>query len=540
MSLTLFKSMKPLKKFGISGICLIGSLLLLSPSLAAEGVGSAYRDALAAAVKDDTILQQWYHDTGAASLWVGPEDARRREAFFAALSGVADHGLPVARYGAAELKASFAKAYSEGDLARIEAEMSRAFLRYAKDISSGMLEPRKIDETIVRDIAIVPPDLLLERIALEDPAGVLQDLLPKSAIYARLMHEKLKLESLLGKDAWGAPVPQVTLKPGQSGEAVVALRDRLVAMDYMARSLSRDYDADLKAAVERFQAAHGLPVDCVAGKETLAQINASPEERLRSVIVAMERERWMEIDRSGRLIWVNLPDFTAKIVDDGKTTFSTRAVIGREDMARRTPEFSDSMSYMVVNPSWGVPRSITVGEYLPLLQRNRNAVGHIDVVDNRGRVIPRSKINFGAYNARNFPYSMRQPPGDSNALGKVKFMFPNQYNIYLHDTPSKSLFANDLRAYSHGCIRLAEPFDFAHALFMLQSPQIEQEFQRTLKTGKETTVKLEENVPIHLVYYTAYPEENGKMGYRRDIYGRDGRLWAALEKAGVVIGPLSH
>src|SRR5690606_14331674 len=162
-------------------------------------------------------------------------------------------------------------------------------------------------------------------------------------------------------------------------------------------------------------------------------------------------------------------------------------------------------------------RSIIVGECLPLMKNNYNAVSDFLVVDSRGMMVLRGSINFAAYNARNFPYSMRQPPGDANALGKVKFMFPNQYNIYLHDTPSKSLFKEDVRAYSHGCIRLADPFDFAHALFSTQSDAVEDEFDATLKTGRETTVKLDKKVPIHLVYYTAYPEGKGRMGYRRDV-----------------------
>jgi murein L,D-transpeptidase YcbB/YkuD len=188
---------------------------------------------------------------------------------------------------------------------------------------------------------------------------------------------------------------------------------------------------------------------------------------------------------------------------------------------------------MVINPSWGVPRSIIVKEYLPLLQANPNAVSHLQVIDGRGRVVPRGAVNFAGYTARNFPFALRQPPSDDNALGLVKFMFPNPYNIYLHDTPSKSLFAKEVRAYSHGCIRVADPFDLAHALLSVQSQDAEAEFDTKLKTGDETTVKLLEKVPVHLVYFTAYPGPKGRISYRRDIYGRDAALFAALSAAGV-------
>ncbi|MFZ1345962.1 MAG: L,D-transpeptidase family protein, partial [Tabrizicola sp.] len=162
-----------------------------------------------------------------------------------------------------------------------------------------------------------------------------------------------------------------------------------------------------------------------------------------------------------------------------------------------------------------------------------NAVGHLQVIDGRGRVVSRGSVNFAAYNARTFPFALRQPPSDGNALGKVKFMFPNQYNIYLHDTPSKSLFDKEVRAYSHGCIRVADPFDLAHELLSWQTDNAEAEFEAALETGRETTVKLKQSLPVHLVYFTAYPDAKGRMSYRRDVYGRDAVLWDALQSAGV-------
>lgn len=163
--------------------------------------------------------------------------------------------------------------------------------------------------------------------------------------------------------------------------------------------------------------------------------------------------------------------------------FSFKNLVWLHPADQRSPEFSDEMEHMVINPSWGVPRSIIVKECLPLLQKNPNAVGHLQVVDRRGRVVPRGSVNFGAYTARSFPYALRQPPSDDNALGKVKFMFPNPYNIYLHDTPSKSLFDKEVRAYSHGCIRVADPFDLAHELLSWQTDDAEGEFETALEPG---------------------------------------------------------
>jgi murein L,D-transpeptidase YcbB/YkuD len=222
-----------------------------------------------------------------------------------------------------------------------------------------------------------------------------------------------------------------------------------------------------------------------------------------------------------------------RVVDDGKTTFRSVTVVGQNNSDRRTPEFSDEMERMVINPAWHVPRSIVTKEYLPMMQRNPNAAGQLDLIDSRGRVVPRSAVNFAAYTARNFPFAMKQPPSNRNALGLVKFLFPNKWNIYLHDTPSKSLFQKESRAFSHGCVRVGQPFDLAYVLLGAQSDDPRAEFQRILKTGRETTVPLKQPVPVHLVYFTAFPTPTGHVEYRRDVYGRDATLFTALQRAGV-------
>ncbi|HID07825.1 MAG TPA: murein L,D-transpeptidase, partial [Armatimonadetes bacterium] len=166
---------------------------------------------------------------------------------------------------------------------------------------------------------------------------------------------------------------------------------------------------------------------------------------------------------------------------------------------------------------------------------NSGAAGHLQLVDSRGRVVSRSNVDFSAYTARTFPYRLRQPPSGRNALGLVKFMFPNPHNIYLHDTPAKNLFGRDVRAFSHGCIRLHQPFDFAYALLAKQTSDPEGVFHAALRTGRETRIDLEQNIPVHLVYRTAVMPTKGNANYRNDIYGRDGRIFAALSNAGVVL-----
>ena len=315
----------------------------------------------------------------------------------------------------------------------------------------------------------------------------------------------------------------------------MALRNRLITMGYIKRSNTMVYDETIEAAVHQFQDAHGLKPDGKVGAATMAQINVGVEERLQSVMVALERERWFNTERGKRHILVNIPDFSAKVIDDGNVTFVTRSVVGARDEDRKTPEFSDVMEHMEINPSWYVPRSIVTKEFLPSLQRNRNAASHMLITDRRGRQVNRSSINFAKYTARTFPYAMRQPPSPTNALGLVKFMFPNVYNIYLHDTPAKNLFGREVRAYSHGCVRLADPFDFAYALLAKQTSDPEGFFQAKLGTGRESRVNLKSPVPVHIIYRTAFTTPKGHTQFRRDIYGRDALVWDALSKAGVAL-----
>lgn len=513
----------------------VAVLLSLGLGVPARAEFSAFTQALAEAVSPDADIAAYYRDRDYRPLFTGAEDAARRNALLGALARAGDHALPVQRYDAAALVQAFRVARTEGDRGRLEARMALAFADYARDIQTGVLVPAKVDPGIVREVPVRDRGVNLAAFAATDPVAFLANLPPKAAAYAQLMRAKFQLEAQIAAGGWGEQVYAGNLKPGQSGAAVVALRDRLIAMGFMRRSATQDYDAAIQAAVQDFQRSLGLTADGVAGEGTMAEINRSPEARLKSVIVAMERERWLNFDRGQRHIWVNLTDFTAKIIDDGKVTFTTRSVVGKNAADRRSPEFSDLMEFMMINPSWNVPRSIAVKEYLPQLQANPNAAGHLRITDRSGRLVDRTAVDFTQYTTRNFPFDLRQPPSDGNALGLVKFMFPNPYNIYLHDTPSKSLFDREVRDFSHGCVRLSDPFDFAYALLARQTDDPEGEFKRHLDTRTENRLDLVQPVPVHLVYFTAFPSARGAMNYRRDVYGRDARIFDALTSAGVVL-----
>lgn len=502
-----------------------------------ERADRAFVQSLAAAASEDTAIAEFFRDRSYRAFWTDPGQAERRTAFLSVLDGAAAHGLPVARYRTVDLVAAFANARTEGDRGRLEVAMTRAFLSYAHDLQSGALEPGKIVSAIKREVPKFDSREMLDAFAAAQPDSYLAGLAPRSQGYVQLMKAKMELERLIGRGGWGPHVPSVDLKPGASGPAVIALRNRLQAMGYLGRSAAASYDGSLQKAVQRFQVDHGLEQDGIAAAATIAEINIDPEKRLESVLVALERERWMNIDRGARHIWVNLTDFTAKIIDNGKVTLATRAVVGATNKDKPTPEFSHMMTYMEVNPDWTVPGGIIKRDYLPRLQANPNALGHLQVIDRRGRVVPRSAINFANYSARNFPFNLRQPPGRSNALGRVKFMFPNPYAIYLHDTPEKHLFKREVRAYSSGCVRLNDPFEFAYTLLARQDADPQKLFHSVLDRGKQERIHLKTPVPVHLNYFTAFVGPKGQMNYRRDIYGRDAAIYAALRKAGVSLEP---
>ncbi|MEM9872459.1 MAG: L,D-transpeptidase family protein [Pseudomonadota bacterium] len=511
-------------------------MALSVPTVATAQV-TAFKQAVAEAAARDADIAAFYQANGYNSIWTGKsgKERQRRVALFKALSQSGNHGLPTARYDAAGLQAKMKAAKTPRDRGQVEVELSRTFLQFARDLQTGVLVPSRVDRAIVRQVPYRDRTSYLVNFTKSSPSGFFKALAPKTTEYNALMKEKLRMERLLAKGGWGQTVPAKTLKPGQSGDAVAIMRNRLIAMGFLKRTNTQTYDANIQAAVQQFQLAHGLAADGVAGPGTMAEINRDVQYRLQSIIVAMERERWVNQERGKRHVLVNIPDFTAKVVDNGKVTFQTRSVVGANQDDRPTPEFSDVMEFMVINPSWYVPRSIVTKEYLPALKRNRNAVKHIEITDSRGRKVNRGAVNFSQYTEKTFPFAMRQPPSKGNALGLVKFMFPNVHNIYLHDTPAKNLFGREVRAYSHGCVRLADPFDFAYTLLAKQQSNPEQYFQSVLATGRETRVDLKSPVPVHIIYRTAFTTPKGHTQYRRDIYGRDAKVWRALSNAGVAL-----
>jgi len=514
---------------------------LFSTGSAAENIG--FRLALAKTLESRETALSFYQSRNFTPIWVNPSPSAqaRRNALIQALETADTHGLPKYKYGLNRLLALSRTAKSQYDLGVLEGQMTLSFLRYSADVHTGLVVPKKVDENIFRKVNYLDDAAYLNPLLSTGAEQFFALLSPQTDNYRNLLAARQDFLAVLKAGGWGPKLIEEQLRPGERGLAVVALRNRLIEQGYMENTLSDRYGKILRSAVQRFQKDHGLSPDGVAGPMTLAELNVSVKDRLKAISVAMERERWnngenwLDLPKSVRQIQVNLTDFSAKILDDGVVVFETRSVIGANDEKRRSPEFSDRMEHMVVNPTWNVPRSITVGEYLPELQLDPFALSELTLISPEGEEVDRFEVNFNDYTPEDFPYDLKQKPSHINALGLVKFMFPNPHNIYLHDTPQKALFSRDERAFSHGCIRLHQPFDFAYALLARQTSTPKKRFQTALDLGQESIIFLRQPVPVHIIYRTAVTAPNGRIGFRRDIYGRDAQIFAALQKAGVVI-----
>jgi murein L,D-transpeptidase YcbB/YkuD len=326
------------------------------------------------------------------------------------------------------------------------------------------------------------------------------------------------------------------LKPGMVDARVALLRERLARtgdLSPKARGDGEVFNDELVVAVKRFQRRHGLDVDGVAGPATLSALNVPVSRRIRQIVVNLERWRWLPQALGEYHVIVNIADFHLDCVEKGDTVHAGRVIVGRD--YRRTPVFSDELSYIVFNPNWEVPNLIAVEDILPIVRKDPSYLERMgfDVLRGWGADEKRydaASIDWKAVTKDNFPYRLRQKPGTTNALGRMKLMFPNRFSVYLHDTPARELFGKTERTFSSGCIRVERPIELATWLLSGDAAFDERGIRALLESGETRTVRLPRRVPIHLLYWTSWVDATGTVYFRRDIYGRDARLDAALRQ----------
>lgn len=371
---------------------------------------------------------------------------------------------------------------------------------------------------------------LEEALAFNNIANALNLLAPRYQAYW-MMKENLAFFLSIAGEPWPAILADTIVKPGESNPIIPEIRKRLIKLRYpLSDSISVDYDVVFENQLKLFQGDWGLNADGVIGKGTLLALNSKPQKLMNQLKVNMERFRWLPLKVAKKYIMVNIANYRLFMIDGADTLISMRVVVGKE--YRETPVFNARMTYIVFSPTWTVPPTILKNDVIPELKKGSDYLTkkNMKILRFDGSEIPYNEINWKNISKDKFPYMVRQSPGPGNALGKVKFMFPNSYNIYIHDTPTRGTFARDDRAASSGCIRIEKPFELAELLLYDLPEWTSAEIRKAMQQKKELTVGLKTPVDVVLLYLTAWTDGNGRVQFRNDIYGRDEMVLNALNQ----------
>ena len=478
--------------------------------------------------KAEAQVAELYAARNFQPVWTSRHNERERiDKLRARLQNADDDGLDPRRYELDSLPDAHASA---ADLAQLDIEATRAYVEFLLDLhASSKAAIAKRHPSARKQTLTDLSGALAAAADAEDLESHLKSIGPRHHIYAGMRTALARYRALARAGGWPRLPSGPTLKPGMQHAQVPVLRERLFASgDLMDAALDSDwYDVELELAVEAFQARHGLEVDGHVGPKTRAALNVDVEQRIRQLVINLERARWLPAELGQTFVVVNIPGYRLNAFEDGYLALDMAVIVGRRH--RDTPLYSGELEWMEFNPYWGVPDSIARKDILPKLREDPSYLQGLRVYT-KGQGYPyveldRYGIDWSSVNDVDFPYYFRQDPGPGNALGQVKFLFRNPHNVYLHDTPSRRLFARTKRAFSSGCIRLEEPMKMAQ--FMLRGEPQEWDQSRideTLARGKNVRLTLARKVAVHLVYHTAWLSDDGRVQFRADIYGRDKRL----------------
>jgi len=486
-------------------------------------------------VASGKLLARIYENRNFEPAW---PDVESMDELISLVESTEDDGLNPADYhfealNRARARVAAGERIGAAEQAAIDIGMTDSLVRIGYHRRFGKVNPNDLDpewnfqrELRRRDAAIV----FQEAMDADSLAGYLERTFPRDELYRRMQGYLVQYRDLAASGGWPRIPDGPTIRPGDGDPRLSVLAQRLrITGDLAADALvdQEVYGGALEAAARDFQARHGLYVDGVVGPATLRALNVTVEQRIEQIRVNLERARWVLDSLADDFVIVNIAGFRVYVFRDHHMTWSARAVVGRT--YRKTPVFRSMMRYVVFNPDWTVPYSIATKDILPAVQSDPGylAAGNYLVKDNNGEIVDPDGVDWGSLTRRNFPYTLVQQPGSNNALGEIKFMFPNEHAVYLHDTPAKGLFDRADRTFSSGCVRVENPFEFAGLLLRangLDAAGIEQ-----LRLSRQTkTVFLEKPVPVLLLYWTAEVGYGGRIHFYDDIYDRDRGVLDAL------------
>jgi murein L,D-transpeptidase YcbB/YkuD len=440
-----------------------------------------------------------------------------------------------------------AKRLPEGEQAALEVLATDAMMLGLYHLYLGKVDPEKLSSQW--NFASRPVDVergfaaITQALASGQIRQTFERARPQHVWYQRGRERLKEYRGLAAVGGWPAIPDGPTIKPGMSDPRVPMLRARLqFTRDLPAGGVAPPappqngtgspadlYDAELEAAVKRFQERHGLTADGAVGPATRAAMNVPVEQRIDQIRINLERARWVMHEIKGEFVLVDVAGFDVAYFRDDEPIWTSKVIVGRP--YRETPIFRSLITYVVLNPTWTIPPGILVKDKLPILKRDPGYLkrNNIRVIDSKGREVNPHSVNWSQYGASRLPpYQLRQDPGEDNALGLVKIMFPNPYLVYLHDTPSKSLFDQDQRTFSSGCIRVQKAFELAELVLNDPARWNQETLAAAVATKKMQTVNLAKPVPVLILYWTAQPLPNGQVMFRNDVYGRDPPTLAAL------------
>lgn len=489
------------------------------------------------------VLPAVYEERGYRPVWIDQGAlSQLAKTYLSALREVDRDGLRPANYHLDLIETLLARVERAGAASRqpvlgdLDLLLTDSFLILGAHLVSGCVNPETFDpEWIAARREVDLAGVLKEVLAAGRLRESLDALLPNHEGYFRLRDALARYRVIDSAGGWPMVPEGPALRLGDESDRVVPLTTRLAATGdlRLEHASPNRFDEGIEAGVRRFQARHGLDADGVAGAMTLAAMNVPTAVRVRQIELNLERWRWLPQDLGRRHVLVNIPDFRLDLVEDGRSILTMAAIVGRP--YRRTPVFSDQIRYLVLNPFWEVPPMLAVQDKLPLIRKDPDYISREGFRVFRGwgegrEEIDPNAIDWTSVPGRGFPYRLRQDPGPQNALGQIKFMFPNRFNVYLHDTPARELFAKTSRDFSSGCIRIEKPLDLALALLSHNPAWTRESLTVALRDSRDRTVLLPRPVPVHLLYWTTWAEEDGTVQFRSDIYDRDRRLEEVLRQ----------